>query len=116
VVVDQIDYQWAIQWRWHANKPHHTRNGSKHYFCRSNGSGGRRRGPRIFLHVEMMKRKGIPPPDAEHNYVGHIDDDEFNCKRDNLEWVTAKKNRISPNNKQKLSADASKSRKNVQAG
>ena len=28
-VVDAVDYAWAVQWRWHINKPHHTRNGKK---------------------------------------------------------------------------------------
>lgn len=95
-VVDETDYQWAIQWRWHINKPHPSRKGKKQYFCRSNGSGGRRRGPRLFLHVEIMKRTGIQPPDPEHKLVEHADDDEWNCRRSNLSWITPKKNRMSP--------------------
>lgn len=118
-VVDEIDYQWAIRHRWHVNKPHPARKGKKQYFCRSNGSGGRSRGPRLFLHVEIMKRKGVPPPDAEHTIVGHIDDDEWNCRRDNLEWTTYKKNRKvsqkANKNWENLRNDR-KSRKNVQAG
>jgi len=40
-----------------------------------------------------MKRKGEPQPDKEHKIVGHVDDDEWNCRRENLTWVTPKKNR-----------------------
>lgn len=94
-VVDQVDYQWAIQWRWHINKPHPLRNGTKQYFVRSNSSGGDYRGPKFYLHVEIQKRKGIPPPDPEHKLVEHLDDDEWNCRRANLEWITPKKNRMS---------------------
>src|SRR4051812_5997880 len=101
-VVDEIDYQWAIQWRWHINKPHPSRNGTKQYFCRSNGSGGRSRGPRLFLHIEIMKRASIIKPDEFHNYGGHLDDDEWNCRRANLEWLTPHKNRNALNNKMKM--------------
>jgi hypothetical protein len=94
VVVDQEDYQWAIQWKWHFNKPHPTRKGSKQYLVRSNGSGGRRRGKKFIFHVEIMKRKGTPPTTEQHIYVAHLDDNEFNCKRSNLEWATPSQNRI----------------------
>lgn len=114
--ISERHYQWAIRWKWHINKPHPSRNGKKQYFCRSNGSGGRRRGPRLFLHVEIMKRNGITPPDEKHTLVGHIDDDEWNCKDDNLMWITPHKNRVAPNNKQKQASDDRKSRKNVPTG
>lgn len=92
-VVDQIDYQWAIQWRWHINKPHPSRNGTKQYLVRSNSSGRNYRGPKFYLHIEIMKRKGIQPPDPEHRLVEHLDDNEHNCKRENLDWITPKNNR-----------------------
>lgn len=118
VVVDQEDYQWAIQWKWHFNKPHPNRNGSKHYLVRSNGSGGRRRGKKFIFHLEIMKRKGVPPPDEEHTLVAHIDDDEYNCRRSNLEWTTPKKNRVTSIKAQEYWRGhiAKQSRKNVQAG
>lgn len=115
-VVDEVDYHWAIRWKWHINKPHPRRNGKKQYFCRSNGSGGRRRGSRIYLHIEIMKRAEIHKPDVEHIYGGHLDDNEWNCKRDNLAWITPRKNRLASRNKQKMAADARKLNKNVQAG
>ncbi len=115
-VVDEVDYQWAIKHRWHINKPHPSRKGKKQYLCRSNGSGGRSRGPRLFLHIEIMKRTGSIPPDPDHSIVGHVDDDEWNCRRENLEWITFKKNRNAKNNKQKRMDDDRKSRKDVPAG
>lgn len=123
VVVDQVDYLWAVQWRWHFNKPHPGRNGSKQYLVRSNGSGGRRRGKKFILHLEIMKRKGISPPTDDHIYVAHLDDDEFNCRRANLDWTTPKNNRSTSekaksnwsnlHKRQKAAANARKFRKDL---
>ena len=121
VVVDEVDYHWAVKRKWHINKPHPNRNGTKQYFCHSNSKGGQYRGPKTYLHVEIMKRSGIPPPDQFHTLVGHLDNDEWNCRRENLAWLTPKKNRDtsikSNENWKKLHARQrqSKSRKNVQA-
>lgn len=90
-VVDEEDYQWAIKWRWHINKPHPTRNGKKEYFCRNPGSGGRYK-PKLFLHVEIMKRTGILPPSKLHKVVDHLDGNECNCRRSNLIWATILQN------------------------
>lgn len=92
-VVDEKHYQWAIQWRWHINKPHPSRNGKKQYFVRSLSNGDRYI-PKLYLHVEIMKRADIAPPDQFHTIVGHKDDDEWNCKEENLEWVTPRQNRM----------------------
>lgn len=110
-IVDEVDYQWAIQWRWHINKPHPVRSGTKQYFCRSNGSGGRRRGPRLLLHVEIMKRMGIVPPDAQHTLVAHLDDNEWNCRRENLAWTTSQKNRVTSHKANAAFAALNKRRK-----
>ncbi len=123
-VVDQIDYQWAIKRRWHINKPHPRRNGTKQYFVCTNSKGGQYRGPKSYLHVEIMKRTGIPSPDQDHTLVGHIDDDEWNCRRKNLDWMTPLKNRMMSKKANesfakhhaKQKANARKPRENVQAG
>ena len=92
-VVDEIDYHWAVQWKWHVNKPHPSRNGTKRYFVRSTGRGGEY-SPKLYLHVEIMKRTGIIQPMPEYKLTNHIDDDEWNCRRSNLEWLTIKDNRV----------------------
>lgn len=86
-VVDEVDYHWAIRWRWHVNKPHPKRNGKKRYFCR-NQSNAARYLPTLYLHVEIMKRTGIVPTSDLHFLVDHADGDELNCRRANLRWAT----------------------------
>ena len=96
VLVDEIDYQWALQWRWHINKPHAKRNGKKLYACRSQGGGGRYK-PKLYLHVEIMKRTGIIPPTPDFIIVDHRDGKELNCTRTNLRWATPRMNRMNLN-------------------
>jgi len=86
-VVDEEDYHWAIAWRWHINKEHPTRNGAKRYLCR-NQSNARRHRPKLYLHVEIMRRRGIPMPTEAHNLVDHINGNELDCRRANLRWAT----------------------------
>lgn len=86
-LVDEVDYQWAIRWKWHINWPHPGRKGKKHYAVRCPGNGRLYR-PKLYLHVEIMKRTGIVPPSDQHTMVDHIDSNEFNCCRSNLRWAT----------------------------
>jgi hypothetical protein len=86
-IVDAEDYPWACRWKWHINKPHFNRHGQKKYLCRSVGWGKNYR-PKLYLHVEIMKRTGITPPTPAHTLVDHLDGDEFNCQRGNLVWAT----------------------------
>lgn len=88
VVLDRVDYEWAIRWRW---RPKRSGNGSKKtYLCRNvhDQSQGERIQHNLFMHVAIMKRTGIQQPTSEHVLVDHLDGDEFNCKRANLAWVT----------------------------
>lgn len=93
VLVDEEDYLWAIQWKWHINKPHPRRLGKKQYAVRSQGRGGNYQ-PRLYLHVEIMKRTGILPLTELHRLVDHKDGNEFNCCRINLRWATPRMNRL----------------------
>jgi hypothetical protein len=92
VWVDEQDYFWAITWRWHLNRPHANRNGKKQYAVRSQGRGGNYM-PKLYLHVEIMRRTGIIPPTPNFTIVDHRDGNEFNCRRSNLRWATPKMNR-----------------------
>lgn len=89
--VSEEDYQWAIQWRWHINHPHKNRNGAKQYFVRQQSNGDRAK-PKLYLHIEIMKRSGIAPETPEHKLVDHIDGNEWNNRRDNLRWATSTMN------------------------
>ena len=89
-LVDFEDYAWAVQWCWHVNEPHPVRKGTKRYFCRQT-SNGKRCGPKLYLHIEIMKRKGIERP-SELHIVHHADGNEWNCRRSNLGWITPRQN------------------------
>ena len=93
VVVDAEDYSYFSQWKWHVNELHPRRNGTKRYACRSQ-SNGRRSGPKLYLHVEIMRRTGVLPPTPAHRLVDHRDGDEFNCRRVNLRWATVRMNNL----------------------
>lgn len=103
-VVDQIDYQYLIQWRWKLKQSKKSAGTKKPkiYLARSGhevigpdyrDEDGKRRQCRIvstiFLHTVVMERTGIPKPTTDKKLiVDHKDSDEFNCRRNNLRWAT----------------------------
>ena len=108
-IVDQIDYQYLIQWRWRLkqSRVHKGTTKFKFYLARTGHEtigldtfdDGRRiqsrRQSTIFLHTIVMERKGTPKPKTDKKLiVDHADGDSFNCRRNNLRWAT-----ISFNNK-----------------
>jgi len=96
VLLDEQDYWWACQWRWHCNKArgrNKSRAGKKRYPCRSQ-SNGRLYKPKLYLHVQIMLRTGILPPSPEHTIVDHRNGNEFDCQRMNLRWATPTMNRL----------------------
>ena len=93
-VVDEEDYQWAVQWRWNPKREP----GGALYLRRSIGGGrtkwGRQPVYTLYLHVEIMKLAGTLPPSDKHVLVDHRDGDSLNCRRRNLQWVTYQQNRL----------------------
>lgn len=87
--VDEEDYQWAIQWRWHAVA---NSRGKKFYLKRTEGNSkyGGTRG--IYLHVAIHERRKIRKPSRHHTMVDHGDGDSLNCRRYNLSWATPSMN------------------------
>lgn len=93
-IVDYEDYVYFSRWRWKSKK---SKRSHKLYLKRTT-RGSRNEdgslGPSwdLYLHIEVMKRKGDRPPSDKHVIVHHIDGDSLNCRRGNLEWVTEKEN------------------------
>jgi hypothetical protein len=90
VIVDEIDFQWALQWRWHANPDRHKR---KHYARRVTREKGSRKSFPVFMHKEVLKRSGKLPPTPLHTMGDHGNGAEWDNRRDNLDWATAAMNR-----------------------
>lgn len=109
-IVDQIDYQYLIQWRWKlsVSRRHAGTKKRKAYLARAvptiigkdyKDANGKRQQQRItstvYLHQVVMDRAGKEKPKTNKKLIiDHADGDGFNCRRENLRWAT-----ISFNNK-----------------
>jgi hypothetical protein len=111
-IVDQIDYQFLVQWRWRL-KPSRIHKGTKRvksYLARVGheqiGTDQYEDGIRlrsriqstIFLHTIVMQRKGIVKPKTNKRIiVDHADGNERNCRRNNLRYTTISFNNMNIN-------------------
>jgi hypothetical protein len=89
-VVDQVDYQYLIQWKWSIKFSRHKR---KFYLRRNLHCRVSDTWSCLFLHTAIMKRAGIEPPTPLHVLVDHDDGDGLNCRRHNMQWATHSQNR-----------------------
>lgn len=108
-IVDAIDYPYLAQFRWslHSVKVGGEGRSTKRYLRRCvstfHGPDGEqyvspihghvvrnrnRTQKNVFLHQEVMERKGDKPPTPRHVIIDHIDRDSMHCRRHNLEWET----------------------------
>lgn len=99
-IVDEIDYQYLIQWRWKLKKSKAAHDKPKVYLARTGHEGGResRVCSTIFLHTVVMQRKGTSKPSTNQRLiVDHANSDGFDCRRDNLRYATLSFNRMNRN-------------------
>jgi hypothetical protein len=101
-IVDQIDYQYLIQWRWKLKESKSSKGTKKPkvYLARTTHEGSResRICSTIFLHTVVMERTGTPKPKTNKKLiVDHKDSDGLNCKRNNLRYATLSFNRRNRN-------------------
>lgn len=87
--VSEVDYQWALQWKWHFTWDRHRR---KRYATRVTRTVERPKSHKLYLHKEILHRAGKIQPTPKHHIGDHGDSDSLNDCRDNLEWVTPKEN------------------------
>lgn len=115
-IVDQIDYQYLIQWRWrlkpsrrwkgttkpklYLSRPGHEQIGEDDFH---NGFRIRnRKQSTIFLHHVVAERANLPKLQTNKRLIlDHADGDERHCRRHNLRWTT-----ISFNNKNRFGSHA----------
>jgi hypothetical protein len=92
-IVDEVDYQWAITWRWNLNVKKSRRNPLKikEYARRAvgeNSNGVRIATHSVYLHTEILKRAQPEPPTPFHVICDHRNGKSLDCRRANLRWAT----------------------------
>lgn len=92
-IVDEEDYQWALQWCWCLNIKKSRGNPlkTKAYMRRAvgeNANGQRLRTYTVYLHLEILKRSGAIPPSDQHIIGDHRNGHSLDCRRSNLRWAT----------------------------
>ena len=96
-VVDAEDYAYLARWRWSWKV---SRGGSKRYLRRNlqvsepNWRENGRVQKTLFLHTVVILRSGREKPTPEHHIPDHLDGDETNCRRSNLDWATYSMNSL----------------------
>jgi hypothetical protein len=99
-VVDEVDYQWALQWKWRFVT---DKRGKKKYAVRMTRQ--RRIDPKkqiaVYLHKDILLRSGKKAPTVAHTIGDHGDGDSLNCRRTNLNWATPSQNNLSARRRRK---------------
>lgn len=88
-IVDDVDYEWAIRWKWH---PTANSTGKKFYATRMTRERGTRKNIKIYLHKEILKCAGKRPPAVDHTIGDHDDGESLHNWRGNLFWATLRMN------------------------
>jgi len=92
-VVSEIDYAWAMQFKWSASEQSRSGSGLFYAIRRSSGKGGQRR-TKIWLHVEIMKRV-LNVVELPRDFVpDHGANGTLDCTRENLTLCKSSTNKI----------------------
>jgi len=102
-VVDEVDYEWTKQWRWHATA---NSTGLKFYATRMTRERGTRKQIKVYMHKEILKRAKKRKLSAHHSIGDHDDGDSLNNRRTNLFWRTLSWNNTRHRHKHVLQAVA----------
>lgn len=87
-VVDDRDYEWAMQYKWFCTFSLKNKT-KKGYAARSKVIDGKK--GLIWLHKEVLTRWHGPHPIGQH--IGdHLDGDSLNCRLGNLRWASFQDN------------------------
>lgn len=86
-LLDPIDYDWAIQWRWGITP---SKGCDKLYATRSTRIEGV--AVKLYLHKEVLRRTR-PQLSPAHRIADHKDGNSLNNRRGNFRWATPEMNR-----------------------
>ena len=91
-IVDEIDYYWAIEWRWNIKRCRRLKEYARRAISTYHEGGERKGSQTIYLHIEIMKKTGKQPPTVFHIMVDHRNGKSLDCRRHNLRWATPRMN------------------------
>lgn len=92
-LVDDTDYDWAIQWAWkftldkHKRKMYATRNTRRRKITTTQIT--------VYMHKAILTdRMQLVPPSPAHHIGDHLDGESLNNTRRNLRWATTVENAL----------------------